>query len=148
LTANRNIETNGGIINFKDYTGGAGHRTWTIDVANSKIGFTSAGGAIDPAIGNYDSAGTFNLVSGNATALTILATGNVGIGTTSPGASAKVEIASTAQSFLPPRMTATQGSAISSPAEGLMVYVTDTNWTFTAKGWWGYDGAAWQKLNN
>jgi hypothetical protein len=30
----------------------------------------------------------------------------------------------------------------------LMVYVTNTSATFTAKGWWGYDGAAWQKLNN
>ena len=55
---------------------------------------------------------------------------------------------STTKGFLPPRMTATQASAISSPAEGLMVYVTNTNGTFTAKGWWGYDGAAWQKLNN
>jgi len=63
-------------------------------------------------------------------------------------ASAKVSIASTTQGFLPPRMTATQGSAISSPAEGLLIYVTDTNGTFTAKGWWGYDGSAWQKLNN
>lgn len=59
-----------------------------------------------------------------------------------------LELNSTTKGFLPPRMTATQGSAISSPAEGLMIYVTDTNGTFTAKGWWGYDGAAWQKLNN
>ncbi len=63
-------------------------------------------------------------------------------------ASSVVEMVSTTKGFLPPRMTATQASAISSPAEGLLVYVTDTNGTFTAKGWWGYDGAAWQKLNN
>lgn len=63
-------------------------------------------------------------------------------------ASAILEAASTTKGFLPPRMTATQGSAISSPAEGLMIYVTDTNGTFTAKGWWGYNGAAWEKLNN
>lgn len=52
------------------------------------------------------------------------------------------------QGFLPPRMTSTQGSAISSPAEGLLIYVTDTNGTFTSKGWWGYNGSAWEKLNN
>lgn len=73
-------------------------------------------------------------------------TGQVGIGQTAPVASAKLEIVSTTQGFLPPRMTATQGSAIASPAEGLMIYVTDTNGTFTTKGWWGYNGAAWQQL--
>lgn len=74
--------------------------------------------------------------------------GGVGIGTTSVNASAKVEISSTTRGFLPPRMTAAQAGAIGSPAEGLLVYVTDTDATFTSKGWWGYDGAAWQKLNN
>ncbi len=76
-------------------------------------------------------------------------TGQMGVGTGSIiAASAKLQITSTTQGFLPPVMTATQGSAISSPAEGLMIYVTNTNGTFTAKGWWGYDGAAWLKLNN
>lgn len=47
-----------------------------------------------------------------------------------------------------PNATSTASGAISSPAEGLLVYVTNTDGTFTAKGWWGWDGAAWQKLNN
>ncbi|HYO22729.1 MAG TPA: hypothetical protein VER36_10010 [Flavisolibacter sp.] len=72
----------------------------------------------------------------------------IGIGTSSPNASASLDISSTTKGLLPPRMTAAQASAISSPAEGLMVYVTDTNGTFTAKGWWGYNGSAWEKLNN
>ncbi len=76
------------------------------------------------------------------------ATSNVGIGTTSPVASAKLEVSSTTSGFLPPRMTATQASAISSPAQGLMLFVTDTNGTFTSVGWWGYNGATWEKLNN
>jgi len=38
--------------------------------------------------------------------------------------SAKLTIASTTQGFLPPRMTSTQASAISSPAEGLLIYDT------------------------
>jgi hypothetical protein len=47
---------------------------------------------------------------------------NVGIGATSPVASAKLEISSTTQGFLPSRMTTTQKNAITSPAEGLVVY--------------------------
>ncbi len=74
--------------------------------------------------------------------------GNAGIGTTSPSTSALLDISSTSKGFLPPRMTAGQASAISSPAEGLIVYVTNTNSTFTSKGWWGYNGSAWEKLNN
>lgn len=55
-------------------------------------------------------------------------------------ASAKVQIDSTTQGFLPPRMTNAQRIAIASPAVGLMVYCTDmveglyvyksTGWTF------------------
>jgi hypothetical protein len=45
-------------------------------------------------------------------------------------------------------MTATQAEAIVSPAEGLLIYSTNgTGTTITSKGWWGYDGAAWVKLN-
>lgn len=65
-----------------------------------------------------------------------------------PNASAALTITSTTQGFLPPVMTATQGSAIASPATGLLIYVTDTNGTFTSTGWWGYNGATWEKLNN
>ena len=73
-------------------------------------------------------------------------TNNVGIGTETPVTSAKLEVSSTSKGFLPPRMTASQASAIASPAEGLMLYVTDTNGTFTSKGWYGFDGSAWYKL--
>lgn len=76
------------------------------------------------------------------------ATSNVGIGTTSPVASAKLEVSSTTSGFLPPRMTATQASAISTPAQGLLLFVSDTNGTFTSVGWWGYNGSTWEKLNN
>jgi hypothetical protein len=48
-----------------------------------------------------------------------------GIGTTAPNASAKLEIASTDKGFLLPRMTSAQRTAITSPANGLLVYQTD-----------------------
>jgi hypothetical protein len=66
--------------------------------------------------------------------------GNVGIGTAAPVASAKVQIDSTTQGFLPPRMTNAQRIAIATPAVGLCVYCTDvveglyinksTGWTY------------------
>jgi hypothetical protein len=55
---------------------------------------------------------------------------NVGIGTTTPVASAKLEVSSTTSGFLPPRMTATQASAISTPAQGLLLFVNRYRWNF------------------
>ena len=61
----------------------------------------------------------------------------VGIGTTTPSASAKVEIASTTQGFLPPRMTTAQRDAITSPSVGLVIYNITTNCLnyFVGGGW-------------
>jgi uncharacterized protein (TIGR02145 family) len=50
---------------------------------------------------------------------------NVGIGTTTPNASAQLDVSSTTKGFLPPRMTADQRNAIASPAEGLLIYQID-----------------------
>jgi hypothetical protein len=49
----------------------------------------------------------------------------VGVGTSSPGSSAIVDIVSTSKGLLPPRMTYEQRNAIVSPAEGLMVFCTN-----------------------
>lgn len=63
-------------------------------------------------------------------------------------ASAKLEVISTTQGFLPPRMTGAQVEAIASPAEGLMAYATSAGaGAVNAKGWWGYNGTTWVKLN-
>ena len=48
-----------------------------------------------------------------------------GIGTTTPNASAKLEISSTDKGLLIPRMTSAQRGLISLPANGLLVYQTD-----------------------
>ena len=74
--------------------------------------------------------------------------GYLKIGGSSIDASAAFEVSSTTKGFLPPRMTATQAEAISSPAEGLLIYSTNgSGATITSKGWWGYDGSTWVKLN-
>ena len=49
----------------------------------------------------------------------------VGIGITTPDASAKLDITSTAGGLLVPRMTAAQKNAIITPATGLIIYQTD-----------------------
>ncbi len=49
----------------------------------------------------------------------------VAVGTTSPDASAALDVTSTTQGFLPPRMTRAQMNAIAAPAAGLMVYCSD-----------------------
>ena len=57
----------------------------------------------------------------------------VGIGTTTPDASAVLELNATNKGFLPPRMTAYP----SSPAIGLTIYRTDLN------GYYTWNGTAW-----
>ncbi len=61
----------------------------------------------------------------------------VGIGTTSPDASAALDITATDKGFLMPRMTTAQRTSIASPAMGLQVYDTET------KSVWTNDGTIW-----
>lgn len=70
--------------------------------------------------------------------------GSAAVGTTNPAAaSAAVDVVSTSKGFLPPRMTGTQRSAISSPATGLVVYNTTTNQlnVYNGSGWVSAGGA-------
>ena len=66
--------------------------------------------------------------------------GNAGINTTTPNASAQLDISSTTKGVLFPRMTTTQKNAITSPAAGLVVYDTTTNKLCC------YNGSTWNDL--
>ena len=55
------------------------------------------------------------------------ATDRVGIGTSSPDASAELDVSSTTKGFLPPRMDQTERNLILSPAAGLVIFNTSTN---------------------
>jgi hypothetical protein len=70
---------------------------------------------------------TFGLETFNGVAMHIANAGNIGMGTTSPNVSAKLDVSSTTQGFLPPRMTTAQKLAIGTPANGLMVFDTSLN---------------------
>lgn len=72
-----------------------------------------------------------------------------GIGTTTPNASAKLDVFSTNQGFLPPRiaLTATNAaSPVTSPATGLLIYNTATTNNASnnvAPGYYFWNGSAW-----
>jgi len=68
----------------------------------------------------------------------------IGLGAADPDAVAILDIVSTTKGVLFPRMTAVQASAIT-PVEGLMLFATTTNGTFTSVGLWCYEAAAWSK---
>jgi len=72
----------------------------------------------------------------------LIASAQVGVGTTTPDASAQLDITSSTLGFLPPRMTQAQRVAIASPAAGLLVYQTDGS-----PGLYNYDGSAWSTLS-
>jgi microcystin-dependent protein len=68
----------------------------------------------------------------------IIGNAQTGIGTTTPNASAKLDVTATDKGFLTPRMTAVQRGTIPSPAPGLLVYQIDGT-----IGFYYYNGAAW-----
>lgn len=74
----------------------------------------------------------------------------VGIGTNTPDASAKLDISATDKGFLPPRVAltgTTDVATILTPATGLMVYNTATA-TDVVPGYYYYNGAKWAKLTS
>jgi hypothetical protein len=72
---------------------------------------------------------------------------NIGIGTGTPNSKALIDMTSTTKGFLPPRMTGAQAEAISSPPDGLLVYITNGNGsTILSQGWWGVYASNWVQI--
>lgn len=75
-----------------------------------------------------------------------------GIGTTTPNASAKLEVYATNKGFLPPRVAlngATDVSTIASPVAGLLIYNTATAGSIpnnVVPGYYFYNGSAWVQI--
>ena len=68
---------------------------------------------------------------------------SVGINNSNPHASAVLDIQDSTRGILIPRMTMFQRNAIQNPAEGLMVYQSDST-----KGYWFYNGDTWKTVTN
>lgn len=73
---------------------------------------------------------------------TFPSSGAVGIGTTTPNASSILEIKSTTQGVLIPRMNKAQRDAIINPVNGLLIYQTNNS-----PGFYYYIGSAWKPLS-
>lgn len=56
-----------------------------------------------------------------------------------------LELTSTSRAFRIMRMTVIQAATIT-PLDAMIIYVTDTDATFTSVGFWGYENGAWVKL--
>lgn len=89
-------------------------------------GGNHANGIIQSRINNSSASFTWKNAS-NAVVMNVSNGGALALKSTAAVASALFEMSSTTQGFLPPRMTTTQRDAISSPAEGLVIYNTSTH---------------------
>ena len=117
------------ILNTNSLTLGG---NYTHDLAGNQLVFDGGNFGVVGEIGVTadDISRTNVFVAGDYLGQSILAVknaGNVGVGTLTPDASAVLDASSTDSGFLVPRMTTAQKNAITTPAESLIVYDTDTN---------------------
>jgi hypothetical protein len=100
-------------------------------------GSTSTIGDYLPLSGGTVTGGT--VFQSGLTANTFYSSSQVGIGTSNPNTAAIIEIASTSQGVLFPRMTISQRNAITSPPVGLILFVTDGDneglYIYKTSGW-------------
>jgi len=99
----------------------------------------------DPITATYPfqlNASTMAFQIADSTKVTLDTNGNLGVGTTSPNASAILDAQSTTKGVRMPNMTTTQKNAIATPAAGLMVFDT------TLAKLCVYSGAAWQTITS
>lgn len=131
----------GGYIDF--YDGAALYQGSLLSFGTGVVGLALAGG------GSLGSSGFVALSPDSASNYPVVVdqNGNVLISSavTSPASalantSAQLEVDSTTQGFLPPRMSTTQKNAITSPAEGLVVY------DLTLHALCVYNGSAWKTV--
>ncbi|MES2774630.1 MAG: tail fiber domain-containing protein [Bacteroidota bacterium] len=84
--------------------------------------------------------GNGNSENDRSNALVVLKNSQVGIGTSSPKASAALDISSINKGLLIPRTSATGRTGISEPSKGLLVYDT------THSAFYYYDGGKWRSF--
>lgn len=111
----------------------------TSNASSTTVQYGGGSGALNCATElQFTTAATNTTVTGTVR-MTVKASGNVGIGTTTPDASSLLDLTSTTQGFLMPRMTSTQRNAIAAPVLGLQVFDTSVNVPY-------YYSTSWQKM--
>lgn len=78
------------------------------------------------------------LLSGLFLFVSVIAKGQVGIGTITPDGSAQLDVSSPNKGMLIPRMNQSARNGIGTPATGLLIYQTDNT-----PGFYYYNGSAW-----
>ena len=136
--------TSGG---YNTYLGASAGNDITTGTYNLMLGY-NAGDGIDTGVNNTiigsisgltpNLSDTVIIAAGTSERMRIDNVGNVGINTTNPDASAKLQVDSNTSGFLPPRMTNTESNNIASPKVGLIVYCTDETeglYVYKSSGW-------------
>jgi len=77
------------------------------------------------AIQKLDLASNKLVGNGGTEGISITSTGSIGVGATTPVSSALLDVTSTTQGFLPPRMTEAQMNNIVNPVDGLIIFCKD-----------------------
>jgi hypothetical protein len=165
LTVNSGFTYSNGTesVGYALLTDGTGYAYWgpisaatpssgvtSITVGNGLSANTSTGAVTIVFTGSTGTSGDYLPLSGGTvtggtvfqsglTANTFYSSGQVGVGTSNPNVAAIIEIASTSQGVLFPRMTKVQRDAISSPPTGLILFVTDGDneglYIYKSTGW-------------
>ena len=100
----------------------------------------------DATNGGVVTTGTQTFAGNKAFSGNVTTAGTMGVGTTTPVASAKLEVTSTNQGFLPPRMTYTQRNSIATPATGLVLFCTDCGPVNIGGELQIYSGGIWRNI--
>ncbi len=144
-TSTTNSATTVGVLPNGTSTASALRLFSNTDTTNSSLfdfGITSSVTYIGANITGTGSYLPITFFTGGSERVRIDTSGNVGIGTSSPTASAILDAQSTTKGVRMPNMTTTQKNAIASPAAGLMVFDT------TLAKLCVYSGSAWQTITS
>lgn len=117
-------------VNVSGANGTSSVTSTAVEIQNEHTGTSSTNVGINVSA----SGGTNNYAA-------IFPSGNVGIGTSTPTATALLDISSTTQGVRFPTLTTTQQNAISTPATGLLI------WNSDSLALCSYNGSAWLKVS-
>ncbi|MBE0639051.1 MAG: DUF1566 domain-containing protein [Bacteroidales bacterium] len=127
------LSINGGSFSVNDADANPANELQSISKAGNIISLSQNGGSVIDDNTTYQAGSgltlngtTFNSVwTENSGNISNNNSGKVGIGTTDPAPSAVLEVSSTTNGVLLPRLTYDQQNAIANPAEGLMIFCLD-----------------------
>jgi hypothetical protein len=117
-----------------------GGTTPDIKLGGTLTGPTTVGQGANDLVFNLNGTGDFAVQDNGVSVFQVRDDGSIGVNNASPNASAILDIVSTNKGILIPRMTYTQQQAISSPANGLLVFNTTSNCLDI------YTSGAWQSI--